>query len=94
MSREILERMTKEELMEFVRRQDEVIDSLNQQRYDASAVIDHLVRATQDMHNLRYHDAERESRKDVMDDFVREMYKKYPLYIVSAEKVEEGADNE
>lgn len=94
MSREILERMTKEELMEFVRRQDELIDSLNQQRYDASAAIDNLVRTTQNMQNLRYHDAERESRQDIMDDFVREMYAKYPLYIVSVEKVEEGAENE
>ena len=92
MSRDILERMTKEELMEFVRRQDELIDSINLQRYDAIAVIDHLTRATQYMNDLRYHDAGRESRQEVMDDFVREMYKKYPLYIVSAEKVEEGAE--
>ena len=89
MSRDILERMTKEELMELVRRQDDVIDGLSQQRYDANAVIEHLVHATQDMHNLRYHDAERESRQAVMDDFVREMYMKYPVYVT----VEADNDN-
>ena len=85
MNRETLERMTKEELMELVSRQNDAILSLDQQRYDASAVIEHLVRATHDMHNLRYHDAERSHCQDYLDDFVREMYGKYPMYLVSAE---------
>lgn len=92
MSREILERMTKEELIELVSRQEEAINRLDMQRYTASAVLEHLVRATQDMHNLHYHDANREQSQNYMNDYVREMYAKYPLYIVSAEKVEEGAE--
>lgn len=92
MSREILERMTKEELIELVNRQEEAIKCLNMQRYTASAILEHLVHATQDMHDLRYHDAEREHSQNYVDDFEREMYKKYPLYIVSVEKVEEGAE--
>ena len=85
MNREVLEKMTKEELMELVCRQSEAIDSLNVQRYDASAVIEHLVRATHEMHDLRYHDAERSNCQDHLDDFVREMYGKYPMCLVSAE---------
>lgn len=93
MNREVLEKMTKEELVELIERQEAVIDSLDQQRYDSSDVIEHLVAATHDMHNLRYHDAERSHRQDHLDDFVREMYMKYPLYIVSAEKVDEMPEN-
>lgn len=85
MNRDVLERMTKEELMELVSRQNEAIDSLDQQRYDSSDVIEHLVRATHDMQNLRYHDMERSHCQDRLDDFVREMYGKYPMYLVSAE---------
>ena len=85
MNRETLEKMTKEELMEMIRIQNEAIDSLDKQRYDSSAVIEHLVAATYDMHNLRYHDAERSQCQDYLDDFVREMYMKYPMYLVSAE---------
>ena len=93
MNREILERMTKEELMELVSRQNDAILSLDQQRYDSSAVIEHLVAAMHDMHNLRYHDMERSHCQDYLDDFVREMYGKYPMYIVSAEKVDEMPEN-
>ena len=85
MNREILEKMTKEELMEMICRQNEAINSLDMQRYDASAVIEHLVAATHDMQNLRYRDVERSHSQERLDDFVREMYMKYPLYIVSAE---------
>lgn len=85
MNREQLERMTKEDLMELADRQSEVIDSLNEQRYNASAVIEHLVRATHDMHNLRYRDSRQSYCQDRLDDFVREMYGKYPIYLVSAE---------
>lgn len=92
MNRETLERMTKEELMELVRIQDEAIKSLDIQRYDSSAVIEHLVRVTHDMHNLHYHDVERSHCKDRLDDFVREMYGKYPMYLVSAEKVDKMPD--
>lgn len=92
MNRELLEKMTKEELMELVRIQDEAINSLDIQRYDSSAVIEHLVRVTHDMHNLRYYDAERSHCQDHLDDFVREMYMKYPMYIVSAEKVDKMPD--
>lgn len=92
MNREVLERMTKEELIELVSRQNDAILSLDQQRYDASAVIEHLVRATYDMHNLRYHDAERSNCQDRLDDFAREMYGKYPIYLVSAEKVDKMPD--
>ena len=93
MNRETLERMTKEELMELVSRQSEAIDSLNMQRYSSSAVIEHLVRATHEMHDLRYHDAERSNCQDRLDDFVREMYGKYPMYIVSADKVDKMPEN-
>lgn len=85
MNREILERMTKEELINFASMQEEVINRLDMQRYDANAVIDHLVRATHDMHNLRCHDAERENAQDYLDDFARQMYAKYPTYIFSAD---------
>ena len=92
MSREILEKMTKEELIELVCRQNEAINSLDIQRYDASAVVEHLVRATYDMHNLRYHDVERSHCQDRLDDWVREMYMKYPMYMVTAEKVDKMPD--
>lgn len=85
MNKEVLERMTKEELMELVSRQNDAILSLDEQRYHASAVIEHLVRATHEMHDLSYSDAERSHCQDRLDDFVREMYGKYPMYLVSAE---------
>ena len=85
MNRETLERMTKEELIEFAIRQEEVINRLDMQRYDTNAVIEHLVAATHNMHNLRYHDAEREHAQDYIDDFSRQMYAKYPTYIFSAD---------
>lgn len=94
MNRELLEKMTKEELLELVSRQNELIDSLGQQRYDANAVIEHFVHATHDMHNLRYHDAQRNLDQDRLDDWVREMYMKYPLYIVSAEYPQDVAPAE
>ena len=93
MNREILEKMTREELLEHVSRQQEAINSLDTQRYDASAVIEHLVQVTHEMHNLRYHDAERSYCQDRLDDWCREMYMKYPLYIVSAEKVDKMPEN-
>lgn len=93
MNRELLERMTKEELLELITRQDEAITSLDVQRYDSSAVIEHLVQVTHDMHNLRYHDAERSHCQDRLDDWVREMYMKYPMYLVSAGKVDEMPEN-
>lgn len=93
MNREILEKMTKEELLELANRQSDAIDSLDEQRYHASAVIEHLVRASHEMHDLSYRDAERRHCQDRLDDFVREMYGKYPLYIVSAEKVDEMPEN-
>lgn len=85
MNREILERMTKEELLELIVRQGETISSLDIQRCNASAVIEHLVSASHEMHNLRYRDAERSHCQDRLDDYVREMYGKYPMYLVSAE---------
>lgn len=94
MSREVLEQMTREELLELVSRQNELIDSLGQQRYDANAVIEHFVHATHDMHNLRYHDAERSLAQDRLDDWVREMYMKHPVYIVSAEYPQDTATKE
>ena len=93
MNREILEKMTREELLELISRQQEAISSLDTQRYDASAVIEHLVQVTHEMHNLRYHDAERSHCQDRLDDWCREMYMKYPLYIVSAEKVDKMPEN-
>lgn len=94
MSREVLEQMTREELLELVSRQSELINSLDQQRYDASSVIEHLTRVTSDMHNLRYHDSERSHNQDRLDDWVREMYMKHPLYIVSAEYPQDTATKE
>ena len=81
MSREILERMTKEELIELASRQEKAILSLDMQRYDANAVIEHLASVTEYMKNLRYHDFERERDQDYVDDFVRQMYAKYPMVI-------------
>lgn len=92
-SREVLERMTKEELLELVSRQNDAINSLDEQRYDASAVIEHLVQVTYAMHNLRYHDADRSRCQDRVDDWIREMYTKYPIYLVSAEKVNAMPEN-
>lgn len=88
MNREILLKMTKEELMELANRQSEAIDSLNEQRYSESAVVEYLVRATHEMHDLRYHDSRRSFCKDRLDDWVREMYEKYPMYLVSEAKVD------
>lgn len=85
MNRELLKKMTKEELIELANRQNDAINSLDEQRYDASAVIGHLVRATHDMQNLRDHDLDRSHNQDYVDDFVREMYGKYPMYLISAE---------
>lgn len=85
MNRETLNRMTKEELMELVRRQSQAIDSLDMQRYDANAVIEHLVMATVDLKDLRHHDAERDHNQEYLDDYVQQMYMKYPQYLVSAD---------
>lgn len=85
MKRETLERMTKEELIELVDRQTQAINSLDMQRYDANAVIEALVMATENMKNLRYHDAERDNNQEYLDDYVRQMYMKYPEYIVTEE---------
>lgn len=93
MNREVLERMSKEELMELVSRQEEVIDSLNQLRYDTSCVIESLVRVPRDMNDMRYHDADRSHYQECLDEWLREMYGKYPMYLVSAEKVDEMPEN-
>lgn len=92
MNRELLEQMTKEELLELASRQNDAINSLDEQRYNASAVIDHLVSATHELHNLRYHDGERNVTQDRLDDWVREMYARHPLYIVPAEEVSKVED--
>lgn len=66
------------------------------QRYNANAVIEHLVAATENLEDLRHHDAERDHNQEYLDDYVRQMYMKYPTYIVTAEKgiikKEEGAE--
>lgn len=85
MNRELLEQMTKEELLELASRQNDAINSLDEQRYIESAVIDHLVGVSHEMHNLRFRDGERLVVQDRLDDWVREMYMKHPLYLVSAE---------
>ena len=82
----ILEKMTKEELIGLVEKQTQVINSLDMERYDANAVIEHLVTATENMKNLRYHDAERDHNQEYLDDYVRQMYLKHPSYIVTADK--------
>lgn len=92
MNREILERMTAKELIELVERQTQAINSLDMLRYDANAVIDHLVTATESMRNLRYHDAERDHNQEYLDDYIRQMYMKYPKYILNVDK--EGQKNE
>ena len=86
MDREVLQKMTARELIELVERQEQAIVSLDMQRYDANAVIEHLVMATENMKNLRYHDAERDHNQEYLDDYVRQMYMKYPTYIVTADK--------
>lgn len=98
MYRDVLERMTKEELIELVDRQNRAINSLDMERYDANAVIEHLVMATENMKNLRYHDAERDHDQEYLNDFVRQMYEKYPNVIVAdspnCEVKMEGAEDE
>ena len=84
-NRELLKRMTKDELIELAMRQAQAIDSLDMQRYDANAVIEHLVTATENMKNLRHSDAERDHNQEYLDDYVRQMYMKYPQYLVSAD---------
>lgn len=88
MDRKVLEKMTARELIELVERQDQSINSLDQQRFDSNAVIEHLVTATENMRNLRYHDIERDHDQEYLNDFVRQMYTKYPVYLVSAEYTE------
>lgn len=85
MNRELLEQMTKEELLELASRQNDAINSLDEQRYNASAVIDHLVGVSHEMHNLRCRDGERIVTQDRLDDWVREMYMKHPLYVTPVE---------
>lgn len=85
MNRELLEQMTKEELLELASRQNDAINSLDEQRYIASAVIDHLANASHDLHNLRYRDGERSVVQDRLDDWVREMYEKHPLHVTPVE---------
>lgn len=92
MDRGILEKMTKEELIELVERQGQAINSLDQQRFDSNAVIEHLVTATENMRNLRYHDIERDHDQEWLDDYIRQMYTKYPVYIVSAEYPEKSSE--
>ena len=85
MNREILNRMTKEELIELVERQNQAIVSLDMQRYDSNAIIEHLVMVTENMKNFRHSDAERDHNQEYLDDYVQQMYMKYPQYIVSAD---------
>jgi len=92
MDKEILEEMTKEELFELIGRQEQVINSLDQQRYDSNAVIEHLVTTTENMRNLRYHDAERNNDQEYLDNYIRDMYKKYPVWLVSADYPEKSGE--
>ena len=92
MNRELLEQMTKEELLELARRQNDAILSLDEQRYYASAVIDHLVIASHEMHNLRSRDGERSVCQDRVDDWVREMYARHPLHVTPVEEVSDDED--
>lgn len=78
MNREILNRMTKEELIALVDRQNQAILSLDMQRYDANAVIEHLVMATESLKALRHSDIERDHNQEYLDDYVQQMYMKYP----------------
>lgn len=92
MDREILKKMTKEELIELIERQTQAINSFDQQRFDSNAVIEHLVTATENMRNLRYHDIERDHDQEWLDDYIRQMYTKYPVYVVSAEYSEKSEE--
>lgn len=92
MNRELLERMTKEELIKLVERQTQAINSLDTERYDANAVIEHLVMATEGMQSLRHHDAERDHDQEYLDDYVRQMYMEYPTYLVRADKEEQRTE--
>lgn len=85
MNRKVLEKMTKEEIIELVERQDQAINSLDRQRFDSNAVIEHLVTATENMRNLRYHDVERDHDQEYLSDFIGQMHTKYPVYLISAE---------
>lgn len=85
MDRKVLVKMTARELIELVERQNQAINSLDRQRFDSNAVIEHLVTATENMRNLRYHDIERDHDWEYLNDFVRQMHTKYPVYLVSAE---------
>ncbi len=85
MDREILEKMTKEELIVLIERQAQAINSLDMQRFDSNVVIEHLVTVTENMRNLRYHDIERDQDQECLDDYIRKMYAKYPVWLVSAD---------
>lgn len=90
MDRKILKKMTKEELIELVERQNRAIDRLDMQRYDSNVIIDHLVSAIGNLNLLRDHNIERERDQDYLNDYVYQMYQKYHTYLVSVEKEEES----
>lgn len=92
MNREILEKMTKEELFVLIERQEQAINSLDMQRFDSNAVIEHLVTVTENMRNLRYHDIERDQDQEYLDDYIRKMYTKYPVWLVSADYPEKSGE--
>ena len=94
MNRELLKRMTKDELIELAMRQAQAIDSLDMQRYDANAIIDHLVTAARDMKDIRCSELQRERDQDRLDDYIREMHIKYPNFIVKTETGEYEPQNE
>lgn len=86
MDRKVLQKMTARELIELVERQRQAIISLDEQRCHANAVIEHLMIATENMQRIRNHDIKRDHDQEYLDDYVREMYMKYPVYLVSAVK--------
>lgn len=82
MNRKMLERLTKEELIELVMRQEQAILSLDKQRYESNAIIEHLTMAAANMKDLRCSELKRDHDQEYLNDYVGEMYMKYPTYLV------------
>ena len=85
MNRKMLERLTKEELIELVMRQERVINSLDSQRYESNSVIEHLVEVAVNMEDIWHNDLKRDHALVYLSDYIREMQIKYPMYLVRTE---------
>lgn len=85
MNRELLENMTKEELIYLVEIQARAIESLDMQRCDSNVIIDHLVSAIGSLNLLHDNNLKRDHDQEYLNDYVYQMYQKYPSYLVKTE---------